>query len=148
MALLFSLCVATSSAPKDDSLSVQGVVVAIQRGETDTRLIELESFADLAEIYMFRVDSWSQPSRKEHYILVEYVHHSGNIEYEQFNKIHWNFELHQQSPEANRECLSWISRGTTEELAFKPTTFGATAKIPEPKTLPCFLMTQRPTVAR
>jgi hypothetical protein len=146
--VVFFLSCATSSAPKDDALSVQGVVVAIQRGEKDARLIEPESFADLAEIYMVRADRWSPSDRKEKYIIVEYVHHAGLIEYEQFNKTHWILELHQQSPEVNQECLSWITSGATEELKFVPTSFGAKTKLPNPKTLSCFLITKRPSVAR
>ena len=142
IAVLFSLGCATSSATKDAFLSVQGVVVALQRGETDTRLIEPESFADMAEIYMVRADRWSPPVRKEKYILIEYVHHTGLIGYEQFDKTHWNFDLHQQSPEANQECLSWMAR----EGTFKPTAFGAKAKLPDANTLPCFLMTTRPSI--
>ena len=72
--VVFFLSCAISSAPKDDALSVQGVVVAIQRGEKDARLIEPESFADMAEIYMVRADDWSPPARREKYILIEYVH--------------------------------------------------------------------------
>src|SRR2546429_2294071 len=36
---------------------------SIQAGKTDTRLIEPASFADLGEIYMVRVDRWSQPHK-------------------------------------------------------------------------------------
>ena len=97
---------------------------------------------------MVRADRWSPSVRKEKYIIVEYVHHAGLIEYEQFNKTHWILELHQQSPEVNQECLSWITRGATEELKFVPTAFGAKTKLPDPKTLPCFLITERPSVAR
>jgi hypothetical protein len=146
--VVFSLSCSTFSAPEDESLSLQGVVVAVQRGVKDGRLIEPESFADLAEIYMVRADRWSPPIRKEKYILVEYVHHTGLIEYEQFNNTHWILELHQHSPKANQECLSWITRGATEELKFVPTAFGAKTKLPDPKTLSCFLITKRPSVAR
>jgi hypothetical protein len=146
--VVFFLSCTTSSAPKDDALSVQGVVVAIQRGEKDARLIEPESFADLAEIYMVRADRWSPSVRKEKYIIVEYVHHKGLIEYEQFNKTHWILELHQQSAEVNQDCLSWITRGAAEELKFVATAFGAKTKLPDPETLPCFLITKRPSVAR
>jgi hypothetical protein len=146
--VVFFLSCAISSAPKDDALSVQGVAVAIQRGEKDARLIEPESFADMAEIYMVRAVHWSSPVRKEKYILIEYVHHTGLIGYKQFDRTHWNFELHPQSPETNQECLSWITRGATEELKFEPTAFGAETRLPDPKTLPCFLITKRPSVAR
>jgi len=74
---LWLVC-ATSSSPKNEFVSAEGVVVAIQGGKTDTRLVEPPSFADLAEIYMVRVDRWSQP-RKEKYILVEYIHHADLI---------------------------------------------------------------------
>jgi hypothetical protein len=146
--VVFFLSCAASSAPKDDALVVQGVVVAMQRGEKDARLIEPPSFADLAEIYMVRADRWSPPVRKEKYIIVEYVHHAGLIEYEQFDRTHWILELHQQSPEVDQECLSWIARGATEELKFVPTAFGAKTKLPDPKTLPCFLITMQPSAAR
>ena len=146
--VVFFLSCAISSAPKGDALSVQGVVVAIQTGEKDARLIEPESFADMAEIYMVRADHWSPPVRKEKYILIEYVHHTGLIGYKQFDGTHWNFELHPQSPETNHECLSWITRGATEELKFVPTAFGAKTRLPGPKMLPCFLITKRPSVAR
>ena len=76
---------AMSARPKNEFVLAQGVVVAIQGGKTDTRLIEPQSFADLAEVYMVRVDRWSQP-RKEKYILVEYIHHAGLIPYDAFDK--------------------------------------------------------------
>ena len=140
------LCLASaiSSTSKSGSVSVQGVVVAIQRGETDGRLIEPDSFADLAEIYMVRADRWSVP-RKEKYVLIEYVHHTGLIPYAEFDKTHWKFEPHQYSAEENRDCLSWMAR---EGLTFMPTVFGAQVKLPDPKTLSCFLMVKRPTAAR
>jgi hypothetical protein len=146
--LVVALSCAPLSSSKDDSLLVQGVVVAIQRGKTDSRIIEPESFADMAEIYMIRADQWSPPLRKEKYILVEYVHHAGLIEYKQFDRTHWNFELHLQSPETNRECLSWMAREAKEELTFMPTAFGAKTKLPEPRTLSCFLVTERPSPSR
>ena len=145
---VFFLSCAISSAPKDDALSVQGVVVAIQRGEKDARLIEPESFADMAEIYMVRADHWSPPVRREKYILIEYVHRTGLIGYKQFDRTHWNFELHPQSPETNQECLSWMAREAKEELMFKPTAFGAEAKLPDARTLSCFLVTKRPSPGR
>ena len=146
--VVVSLSCATHSDSKDDSLLVEGVVVAIQRGKTDVRLIEPESFADMAEIYMVRADRWSSPTHKEKYILIEYVHHAGLIGYEQFDKTHWIFKLHPQSPELNPECLSWITRGATEERTFVPTAFGAKAKLRDPATLSCFLVTERPSSAR
>lgn len=97
---------------------------------------------------MVRADRWSPPTRKEKYILIEFVHHTGLIGYEQFDKAYWNFELHPQSPEPNQECLRWMAMEATEELRFMPTAFGAKVKLPDPKTLPCFLMTKRPSVAR
>ena len=122
MSVFVSLGCAKSSAQKDDFPSVQGVVVAVQKGETDTRLLEPESFADLAEIYIVRADRWSSPTHKEKYVLVEYVHHTGLIGYEEFDKAHWNFELHHYSAEENRDCLSWMAR---EGPSFRPTAFGA-----------------------
>src|ERR1700730_6739025 len=139
--LLVSLSCAPRSASKDDSLHVQGVVVAIQRGKTDSRIIEPESFADMAEIYMVRADHWSPPVRKEKYILIEYIHHTGLIGYKQFDRTRWNFELH---PETNQECLSWMAREAKEELTFMPTAFGAKAKLPDARKLSCFLVTERP----
>jgi hypothetical protein len=141
---------ATVSASKDDSLMVQGPVVAIQRGRTDTRIIEPPSFADLAEIYMVRPERWSTSGRKEKYILVEYIHQTGLglIEYKRFENTRWNFVLHPQSSETNQECLSWVARGSKEELTFIPTTFGANLKLPDPGTLSCFLVTERPSAAR
>jgi len=139
---LWLVC-ATSSAPKNEFVSAEGVVVAIQGGKTDTRLIEPASFADLAEIYLVRVDRWSQ-SRKEKYVLVEYIHHADLIRYDEFDKAHWNFEIHQASPEETRDCLSWMAR----EGSFHHTAFGAKIKLPDPKLLTCFLMEKRPSVVR
>lgn len=89
---------ATSAARKNTLVSAEGVIVAIQGGLTDTRLVEPASFADLAEIYMVRVDRWSQP-RKEKYILIEYIHHTDLIRYGEFDRSRWNFEIRQGSPE-------------------------------------------------
>jgi len=145
--LVVSLSCAPLSASKDDSLLVQGVVFAIQRGKTDSRIIEPESFADMAEIYMVRADRWSPPVRKEKYILIEYVDHKGLIEYKQFDRTRWNFELNPESSETNQECLSWMAREAKEGLTFMPTAFGAKAKLPDAGTLSCFLVTKRPSPA-
>ena len=146
--VLLVLSFATLTASKDDSLVVQGVVVAIQRSKTDSRIMEPESFADMAEIYMVRADHWSPQARKEKYILIEYVHHAGLIGYKQFDRTHWNFELHPQSTEINKECLSWMATEAKEELTFMPTAFGAKAKLPDARTLSCFLVTERPSPIR
>ena len=53
-----------------------------------------------------------------------------------------------QSLETNQECLSWITRGAKEELTFMPTAFGAKAKLPDARTLSCFLVTERPSPGR
>ena len=139
---LSPLC-ATSSFPKDELVSADGVVIAIQTGKTDTRIIEPPSFADLAEIYMMRVDRWSQP-RKEKYIIVEYIHHADLIGYDRFDRTHWNFEMHQAFTEETRDCLSWMARGPS----FLPTAYGAKAKLSDPKALTCFLMEKPPSVVR
>jgi hypothetical protein len=125
--------------PKEEPILAEGVAVAIQRGKTDTRISDPTSFADLAEIYMVRVDHWSQP-RKEKYIIVEYIHRADLISYEQFDNTRWTFEVHQASPEETKDCLSWMARGPS----FLPTAFGAKEQLPNPKELPCFLMTKRP----
>jgi len=125
--------------PKEEPIFAQGVAVAIQRGITDTRISDPTSFADLAEIYMVRVDHWSQ-SRKEKYIIVEYIHRADLISYEQFDKTRWTFEVHQASTEESKDCLSWMARGPS----FLPTAFGAKDQLPTPKDLPCFLMTKHP----
>jgi hypothetical protein len=128
-------------ASKEEPISVDGAVVATQRGKTDTRLIEPASFADLAEIYMVRVDDGPL---KQKYIIVEYIHRADLISYEQFDKTLWKFDVHQASPEQSKDCLSWMARGPS----FVPTAFGANVKLPDPKELPCFLMTKRPSVVR
>jgi hypothetical protein len=131
--------VAVTTSKVEQPISVDGAVVAIQRGKTDTRLIEPASFADLAEIYIMRVDRWSQP-QKQKYIIVEYIHRADLISYEQFDRTRWTFEVHQASPEETKGCLSWMARAPS----FVPTAFGASVKLPNPKELPCFLMTKRP----
>ena len=138
MVWLFS---AMPTRPKNEFIVAEGVVVAIQGGKTDTRVIEPSSFADLAEVYMVRVDRWSRP-RNEAYILVEYIHHTGLIPHDAFDKTRWNFEIHQASPEETRDCLSWMAR----EGPFHLTAFGAKAKLPDPQGLACFLMENRPSV--
>jgi len=145
VALTFSLWLALAMplTPKEELLSAEGVVVAIQRGEGDLRLVDPNSLGDLAEIYMMRVDRWSQP-QKQKYIIVEYIHRADLISYEQFDKTLWKFDVHQASPEQSKDCLSWMARGPS----FVPTAFGANVKLPDPKELPCFLMEKRPSVVR
>jgi hypothetical protein len=144
LSLAFFLCYAFAIAaiPPQNVVRAHGAVVAIQRGKTDTRIIDPQSFADLAEIYMVRVDRWSQP-HKEKYIIVEYIHRADLINYDQFDKTLWDFELHQASSEESKECLSWMTRGPS----FVPTAFGAKAELPNPKALSCFLTTKKPDPA-
>lgn len=145
----FLWCVSAAPAIRNEALiSAKGVVVAIQRGENDARIIEPGSFGDLAEIYMVRVDRWSRP-RKEKYIIVEYVHHTGLIPYDQFDKTEWKFGLEQPSPENNNDCHSWIALSNSP---FLPTAFGAKKLLPNPIELPCYITKVSPaevaTVAR
>jgi hypothetical protein len=142
LAVLLCYAFAVPAISKEELIPTEGVVVAIQRGKDDTRIIDPPSFADLAEVYMVRVDHWSQP-RKEKYIIVQYIHHTDLISYEQFDKTLWRFEVRQASPEETKDCASWTARGPS----FLPTAFGAIAKLPDPKTLPCFLTTRRPVPA-
>jgi hypothetical protein len=120
--------------------SVEGPVVAIQRGEKDTRIVDPPEFADLHEIYLVRVDRWSQP-HNEKYIVVEYIHQGENIAYNQFDKVNWKFALDPTSSKENDGCHSWIARS---KFSFIPTAFGAKAALPNPKELPCFLVTKPP----
>jgi hypothetical protein len=139
LAVLLCYVLAASTIPKDEIIPAEGVVVAIQRAKTDTRVVDPPSFADLAEIYIVRVDHWLQP-RSEKYIILEYIHHANLISYEKFDKTIWKFQIHQASPQETKDCFSWMARGPT----FLPTAFGANAKLPDPKTLPCFIMTMNP----
>lgn len=102
-------------------------------------MVDPNSVGDLAEMYMMRVDHWSQP-QKQKYIIVEYIHRADLISYEQFDKTVWRFEVRQASPEQSKDCFSWMARGPS----FLPTAFGAKGELPNPKDLPCFLMTTRP----
>ncbi|HTQ62514.1 MAG TPA: hypothetical protein VMI32_19970 [Candidatus Solibacter sp.] len=142
--LLLSYALLGSPASTEELTSIEGAVVAIQRGEKDTRLIDPPSFADLAEIYMMRVDHWSQP-HKEKYVLVEYVHHDDLIGYDKFDKTAWRFEFEQPSAKDNDECHSWMARSKS---SFIPTAFGRREKLPDPKTLSCFLVTKQPVPIR
>jgi hypothetical protein len=130
---------ALPALPKGEPISAEGPVVAIQRSKDDTRVVDPSSLGDLAEIYMVRFDRWSQP-RKEKYIIIEYVHRADLISYDQFDKTLWNIELQQATSEESKECFTWMTRGPS----FVPTAFGAKAELPNPKALPCFLMTKRP----
>ncbi|MGB2671012.1 MAG: hypothetical protein WBH24_13455 [Candidatus Acidiferrum sp.] len=145
VALTFSLWLALAMplTSKEEMLSAEGVVVAIQRSEGDLRLVDPNSVGDLAEIYMMRVDRWSQP-QKQKYIIVEYIHRADLISYEQFDKTLWKFDVHQASAEQSKDCLSWMARGPS----FVPTAFGANVKLPDPKELRCFLMEKRPSIVR
>ncbi len=143
LAFLFLCALALPASPKDELISVDGPVVAIQRGNDDTRIIDPNSIGDLAEIYMVRADHWSEPHRAK-YIIIEYIHRADLIAYGEFDKTLWRFEVHQASPEEAKDCLSWMARGPS----FLPTAFGANVKLPDPKELPCFLMEKRPSVVR
>ena len=137
------LCVfALPTVPKEDLISVDGPVLAIQRDKDDTRVIDPNSMGDLAEIFMVRADRWSEP-RKEKYIIVEYIHRANLISYGEFDQTLWTFEVHQASSEESKDCHSWMARGPS----FIPTAFGAKERLPKPETLPCFLTTKRPVPA-
>jgi hypothetical protein len=89
---------------------------------------------------MVRVDQWSQP-RKDKYVLVEYIHHSGLIDYEEFDTTRWSFQMHLPTPNESKDCLSWMARGPS----FLPTAFGAKITLPDPKVLPCLVTDTRPS---
>jgi hypothetical protein len=96
-----------------------------------------------AVLYVLRVacryrDNWTSRVL----ILVEYIHHTGFMPYDAFDKTRWNFKRRQASPEETRDCLSWMA----SEGPFHPTAFGAKEKLPDPKGLACFLMEKRPSV--
>ncbi len=140
LTLLVLYVFAASAVPRDEPISLEGPVIAIQRGKDDTRIMDPNSMGDLAEIYMVRADHWSQP-RKEKYIIVEYIHRADLISYDQFDKTRWKFELEQPSPKANKDCHTWMARS---KFSFVPTTFGAKSELPNPEALPCFLTRKRP----
>lgn len=139
--LLCSYGLLQPTVAEEKLISAEAVVVAIQKGEEDTRLIEPPSeLADLDEIYLVRVDHWSRP-RKEKYIIVEYVHQRDNIDYSDFDKMLWQFHFEEPTPKANADCHSWMARS---KFGFLPTAFGAKDALPNPKELPCFVTTKRP----
>jgi hypothetical protein len=139
--LAFWLAFATPVLSSDEHFLADGRVVAIQKAKDEVRMLD-NTDADLVEVWMVSVDHWSRPE-KPGIILVEYTHHDSIIKDSELDKTTWKFEIRQAPPEKSGTCLSWWAA----ERSFVPTAFGRRGKLPDPKTLTCFLMTKRPVVA-
>jgi hypothetical protein len=139
--LAFWLALTTIAAPRDESFLAEGKVVAIQKAKDEVRMLD-NTDADLVEVWMIRVDRWPQ-HQKPGIVLVEYTHHDSIIKDSELDRTTWTFAIRQAPPEKSGTCLSWWAA----ERSFVPTAFGRRGKLPDPKTLTCFLMTKRPVVA-
>jgi hypothetical protein len=135
------LAFATPVLSSDEFFLADGKVVAIQKAKDEIRMLD-NTDADLVEVWMVRVDHWPRP-QKPGIILVEYTHHDSIIKDSELDKTIWKFEIRQAPPDKSGTCLSWWAA----ERAFVRTAFGRHEKLPDPKTLTCFLMTKRPVVA-
>jgi hypothetical protein len=121
------------------TLSLRGAVVAILKANEGVRVVDPTSAGDLAEVYMVRVDS--APSGNERkYILVEYNHRDGLIPYSQFDTFHWSLDVRQATLSQGNPCLDWLRPG----LSFAPTRMANHSKLPDPRTLVCYVTTKRP----
>jgi len=142
LASSFWLAFAMPSVPKDEVLSAKGVVVATQKAKDEIRMQD-NTDADLVEVWMVKVGHWQQ-SQKPGIVLVEYTHHDSVIKDSELDGTTWTFEIRQAPPEKSGTCLSWWAA----KRSFVPTAFGRREKLPDPKTLSCFLMTKRPVPVR
>ena len=143
-AVLVFICSLAFGAPassSEDSFLAQGKVVAVQKAKDEIRMTD-NTDADMVEVWMVRLDHWPR-SRKPGIILVEYTHHDSIVKDSELDRTIWTFEIRQAPPEKSGTCLSWWAA----ERSFVPTAFGRWAKLPDPKSLSCFLMTKRPVPA-
>jgi hypothetical protein len=140
VALMFAfwLALATTALSGDESFLAQGKVVAIQKAKDEVRMLD-NTDADLVEVWMVRLEHWPRP-QKPGIVLVEYTHHDSIIKDSDLDRTTWTFEFRQAPPEKSGTCLSWWAA----ERSFVRTAFGRREKLPDAKTLPCFLMTKRP----
>jgi len=127
----------------NQTLSLHGVVVAILKAKEGVRVIDPNSMGDLAEVYMVRVDS-APSGNEQKYILVEYNHRDGLIPYSQFDTFHWSLDVRQATLSQGNPCLDWLRPG----LSFASTRMGRRSKLPDPRTLICYLTTKRPVPFR
>lgn len=136
--LAFWLLFTTIAASGDESFLAEGKVVAIQKAKDEVRMLD-NTDADLVEVWMVRLEHWPRP-QKPGIVLVEYTHHDSIIKDSELDRTTWTFEVRQAPPEKSGTCLSWWAA----ERSFVPTAFGRRGKLPDPKSLSCFLMTKRP----
>lgn len=136
--LVFSLAFATPVSSNEGSFLAQGTVVAVQKAKDEIRMMD-NTDADMVEVWMVKLDHWPL-TQKPGIVLVEYTHHDSIIKDSELDRVTWKFEIRQSPPEKSATCLSWWAA----ERSFVPTAFGRRGKLPDPKTLTCFLMTKRP----
>jgi len=139
IAIALFLAVGIPASSDDGSFSAEGVVVAVQKAKNEVRMADPQSMGDMVEVWMVRVDKWPRPD-KPRFILVEYTHRDALIKDGELDSTTWKFELHKPPPDKTGTCLSWWAG----ERSFVPTALGSTGKLPPPKTVPCFLMKERP----
>lgn len=125
-------------SPREDYFIAEGKVLGIQKGKDEIRILA-RTDADLVEVWMLEIERWSSPE-KPRVILVQYTHHDNLITQDKLDTTVWKFEFSQAPPDQSGACTIW----SAAERPFAETTFGAHRKLPDPKTLTCFLMTRRP----
>lgn len=138
LTLVSWLAFTTTAVSSDESVLAEGKVVAIQKAKDEVRMLD-NTDADLVEVWMVMVEHWPGP-QKPGIVLVEYTHHDSIIKDSELDKTTWRFEIREAPPEKSGTCLSWWAA----ERSFVPTAFGRRGKLPDAKTLSCFLMTKRP----
>jgi hypothetical protein len=137
--LIVFLTIGVPASSDDRSFSAEGVVVAVRKAKNEVRMADPHSMGDMVEVWMVRVDKWSRLD-KPRFILIEYTHRDGIIRDGELDSMTWKLELREPPPDKTGTCLSWW----TGERSFVPTALGSRGTLPRPKTLPCFLMMERP----
>jgi len=155
---LFALSSDISSGQENrqgTELSGEGVVVAYQRTSRHSVTPAMGGIATPVEFWIVRIDKWAEEANKsQKYLLVEYIIHERAVSDSEINSDRLRFKLRARRSDEHADCGSTISTANRRYAKYRlvrlsdyqRTKPGSADKIPQLKSLPCFIADEPPVV--
>jgi hypothetical protein len=142
LCLLSFLTFANPQLASKKAVVAEGVVVATPVSTDGFKATEGPgSLGDAVTLYLVRVDRWLPAgAQRPHFIVIEYLERGSQGHDGHFLHGVWRFSIQGPSAEETRDCASWIDH----HPSFAETAVGTKLKVPDPKTIPCFVMKKPP----
>lgn len=134
----FILAAQGSRAETANPVAVEGVVIAVERGEGTVSVREPQSIGDKSVRWIVREEKGASRTRL---ILVEYVHSDDGVT-DGLDTGFWRFVLRSTARERSGACAGW--RGHR----FVKTGQASKGPLPDVNKLQCYVMNERPVLLR